>query len=160
MRGPDGLFPARLKRSEKRTLDLIGDSPWIAPHHLASPLGVARRRVSQLTAGPEQHDLLSAHGTERMRRLVLIDRGLALLAHRAPTAAVMSRKRWSASLLDPKEPFQWRNLRSRQTRQLLRNLTHAEVVHGFLAALADQASSTGWELTQIDPPKRASRCSR
>ncbi|MCY4617747.1 MAG: replication-relaxation family protein [Chloroflexi bacterium] len=156
-RTPDWLLPARLKPTEKRTLDLVGDWPWIRADHLASLLGVARRRVSQLTAGLERQQLLNAHRIEGQRRLVLSDRGLALLARRDRASVGAARKRWSACPLDHEAPVHWRNLRGRRTRQLLRNLTHTESVHAFLAALAEQARAHGWRLAQLDPPQRASR---
>ena len=154
---PDWLLPARLKPAEKRTLDFVGDWPWIRADHLASLLGVARRRVAQLTADLVRLDVITAHRSSGHRRFVLTDRGLALLAHRDRASVGMARKRWSAALLDPEEPLEWRNLRGRRTRQLLRNLTHTEAVHRFLAALADQACSKGWRVTQLEPPQRASR---
>jgi DNA-binding MarR family transcriptional regulator len=156
-REPDWLLPARLKPSEKRALDLIGDWPWIRPDHLAGLLGVARRRVSQLTAGLERLGLVIAPRVEGRRRLALTDRGLALLANRDRASVGSARKRWSAAPLDREAPFGWRNLRGRRTRQLLRHLAHTESVHGFLAALADQARSQDGELIQLDPPHRASR---
>ena len=156
-REPSWLLHARLKSSEKRILDVVGDWPWIRPDHLASLLGVQRRRVSQLTADLERRDLLTAHRIEGRRRFVLTERGLALLARRDRASVGAARKRWSAALLDPDAPLGWRNLRGGRTRQLLRNLTHTEAVHGFLASLVDQARSKGWALTQFDPPQRASR---
>ena len=156
-REPDWLLPARLKKSEKRALDLIGDWPWIRPDHLAKLLGVARRRVSQLTSGLERFELLLAPRIEGRRRLALTDRGLALIARRDRASVGAARKRWSAAPLDPEAPFGWRNLRGRRTRQLLRQLAHTESVHRFLAALSEQARSQGAELIQLDPPQRASR---
>ena len=156
-REPDWLLPARLTPTEKRTLDLVGDWPWIPSDHLGSLLGVERRRVSQLTAGLERRELITAHRIEGQRRFVLSDRGLALLARRDRASVAAARKRWSAAPLDPDAPVGWRNLKGRRCRQLLRHLTHTEAVHGFLAALADQARSNGWTLTQVDPPHRASR---
>ena len=156
-REPDWLLAARLKPSEKRALDLIGDWPWIRPDHLAGLLGVARRRVSQLTAGLERLGLVTAPRVEGRRRLALTDRGLALLANRDRASVGAARKRWSAAPLNREAPFGWRNLRGRRTRQLLRHITHTESVHGFLAALADQACAQNGELIQLDPPHRASR---
>ncbi|MYE05836.1 MAG: hypothetical protein F4Y04_01195, partial [Chloroflexi bacterium] len=156
-REPDWMLPVRLKPAEKRSLDLIGDWPWIRTDHLGSLLGVERRRVSQLTAGLERRDLLAARRIEGRRRLALTDRGLALLARRDRASVGAARKRWSAALVGPDAPFGWRNLRGRRTRQLLRNLTHTDAVHDFLATLANQARSAGSALTQADPPQRASR---
>ena len=45
----------------------------------------------------------------------------------------------------------------RRSRQLLRNIEHTAAVHGFMAALAEQARSLGWEIVPLDPPHRASR---
>ena len=156
-REPARLLPVRLKTSEKRTLDLVGDWPWIRPEHLAALLGVARRRVSQLTAGLERRELLSAPRIEGRRRLALTDRGLALLARRDRASVGQARKRWSAAPLDPEAPFSWRSVQGRRSRQLLRHLAHTESVHGFLAALADQACAQGDALVHVDPPQRASR---
>ena len=54
-------------------------------------------------------------------------------------------------------PDDWRNVTGGRSRQLLRNLEHTSAVHAFVAALARQAHALGWELSQIDPPRRASR---
>lgn len=113
--------------------------------------------MAQLTAYLKRHELLSPHRFEGRRWFVLPDRGLALLARRARASVAAARQRWSANPLDPEGPLQWRHLRGRRTRQLLRSLTHTEAVHGFLAALADQARSTGWSVSELDPPQRASR---
>jgi len=125
--------------------------------HLAALLGVERRRVAHLTASLERRDMLTADRIDGPRRFVLTERGLALLARRDRASVAGARKRWSAAPLDPEAPRGWRNLRGGRTRQLLRHLVHTEAVHGFLAALADQARSNGWALTQIKPPHRASR---
>ncbi|MYA00900.1 MAG: hypothetical protein F4Y35_03865 [Chloroflexi bacterium] len=130
---------------------------WIRADHLAALLGVARHRVSKLTAELERLKLIASPRIEGKRRFVLSDRGLALLARRDRASVGAARNRWSADPLDPEEPLRWRNLRGRRTRQLLRNLTHSEAVHGFSAALADQAHATDWRVTQLDPPQRASR---
>ncbi|MCY3882577.1 MAG: replication-relaxation family protein [Chloroflexi bacterium] len=61
-----------------------------------------------------------------------------------------SRRRGSA-------PPTWRNVSGRRSRQLLRLLAHTTAVRRFLAALARQARSVGWEVAQLDPPHRASR---
>ncbi len=153
----DWLLPACLKPTEKRTLELVGDWPWIRTDHLGALLGVARRRVSQLTARLERLDLLRSHRIDGQRRHCLSDRGLALLARQDRASVGAARKRWSANQLDPEQPLEWRNLRGRKTRQLLRNLTHTEAVHRFLATLADQSRSRDWGVVQFDPPHRASR---
>ena len=153
----DWLLPACLKPTEKRTLELVGDWPWIRTDHLGALLGVARRRVSQLTSRLERLDLIRSHRIDGQRRHCLSDRGLALLARQDRASVGAARKRWSANLLDPEQPLDWRNLRGRKTRQLLRNLTHTEAVHQFLATLAEQSRSKDWGVVQFDPPHRASR---
>ena len=92
-----------------------------------------------------------------VRRLALTDRGLSLLARRDRTSVGVAKKRWSIAPEDPKGSFDWRNVTGRRTRQLLRNIEHTAAVHGFLAALSAQAPLLGWEVVQIDPPRRASR---
>ena len=155
--GTDWFLPACLKPTEKRTLQLVVDWPWISAGHLGALLGVARRRVSQLTARLERLDLLRSDRIDGQRRHTLSDRGLALLARQDRASVGAARKRWSANLLDPEQPLEWRNLRGRKTRQLLRNLTHTEAVHQFLATLAEQSRSKDWSVIQFDPPRRASR---
>ena len=69
----------------------------------------------------------------------------------------MAKRRWSVAPEDADAPFEWRNLTGRRSRQLLRNIEHTAAVHGFLAALTAQAPLLGWEIAQLDPPRRASR---
>ena len=80
-----------------------------------------------------------------------------MLARRDRTSVGAARKRWSVSSIDAKTPLEWRNVSGRRSRQLLRNIEHTAAVHGFVASLAKQARSLGWELAQIDPPMRAAR---
>ena len=84
---------------------------------------------------------------EGRRCLALSDKGLAGLA----------RQRWSAAPVKPEVPLTWRNVHGSRSRQLLRNLEHTQAVHWFLAVLANQARSQGWQIAQFDPPRRASR---
>jgi hypothetical protein len=91
------------------------------------------------------------------RRLALTDRGLALLARRDRTSVGAARKRWSVEPIDPGVPEDWRNVSGRRSRQLLRNAEHTAAVHVFISALAKQSRTLGWELSQLDPPFRASR---
>ena len=90
-------------------------------------------------------------------RIVLTDRPLTHLARRDRTSVGVAKRRWSVALEDAETPLEWRNLSGRRTRQLLRNVEHTSAVHGFLAALAVQAPLLGWEIAQLDPPRRASR---
>lgn len=153
---PDWLLPVLLKPAEKRTLDLLADWPWISRDDLRGLLGVSQARVSQLLTSLEGFGLatcVSAAG----RRLVLTDRGLALLARRDRAAVGAARKRWSAALRNAARPLTWRNVAGARSRQLLRNVAHTAAVHAFVATLARQAHTLGWELAQLDPPHRASR---
>ena len=138
---PDWLLPALLKTAGKRALDLLSDWPWASKPDLSGLMGVSGRRVSQLIAELEGFGLVSHTAAAGQRRLALADRGLALLA-----------RRW-----DPQAPPAWRNVSGSRSRQLLRNVEHTGAVHWFMAALAAQARARGWEATQLDPPRRASR---
>ena len=150
------MLPVLLKPIEKRALDLISDWPWIALKELAGLMGVSTQRVSHGVI-PLEGFGLAARPRDAGGRLALTDRGLALLARRDRTSVAVARKRWSVALEDAEGPFEWRNVSGRRTRQLLRNTEHTAAVHGFLAALAAQAPLLGWEVVQLDPPRRASR---
>ena len=150
------MLPVLLKPIEKRALDLISDWPWIALKELAGLMGVSTQRVSHGVI-PLEGFGLAARPRGAGGRLALTDRGLALLARRDRTSVAVARKRWSVALEDAEGPFEWRNVTGRRGRQLLRNTEHTAAVHGFLAALAAQAPLLGWEVVQLDPPRRASR---
>ena len=152
----DHMLPLFVRPAEKRALDLISDWPWITLNELAGLMGVSPQRASQ-TVIPLEGFGLAARVPEAGRRLVLTDRGLSLLARRDRTSVGVAKKRWSLAPEDAEAPFEWRNVTGRRTRQLLRNIEHTDAVHGFLAALAVQAPLLGWEIVQIDPPRRASR---
>ena len=154
---PDWLLPALLGSAEKRALDLLSDWPWASRRDLAGLMGVSTRRVSQLTERLEEFGLLSHASARGTRRLALSDRALALLARRDRTSVGTARRRWSAAPLDPVAPLTWRNVSGSRSRQLLRNVEHTGAVHWFLVALAAQARAAGWEIVQLDPPRRASR---
>ena len=153
---PGHLLPVLLKPGEKRALDALSDWPWITLKYLAGLLGVSAPRVSQLLIRLEALGLvirILASG----RRLALTGEGLSLLARRDRTSVGAARRRWSADSLDPEGPPEWRNVSGARSRQLLRNIEHTQAVHSFVTALAHQARALGWELLQIDPPRRASR---
>ena len=152
----DHLLPVFLKPAEKRALDMISDWPWIALKELAGLMDVSPQRVSQLV-NPLEGFGLAARLRHAGRRLALTDRGLSLLARRDRTSVGVAKRRWSIALEDPEGPFEWRNVTGRRGRQLLRNIEHTAAVHGFLAALSTQAPLLGWEIVQLDPPRRASR---
>ena len=153
---PDWLLPALLKPAAKQLLDLLYDWPGIVPEHLRKLIGISRARLYEIMAPPTEAGLIrrvSING----RRLALSDRGLALLARRDRASATVARKRWSVAPVRPDDADDWRNVSGRVSRQLLRNIEHTGAVHAFLAALAQQARSLGWETAQLDPPSRASR---
>ncbi len=152
----DYMLPLVLRSAEKRALDLISDWPWIALRELAAFLGVSPQRASQLVNPLEGFSLVT-RPRDAAGRLILTDRGLALLSRRDRTSVGVAKRRWSVSLEDTEGPLEWRNLSGRRTRQLFRNVEHTAAVHGFLAHLAEQAALVGWEIVQLDPPRRASR---
>ncbi len=154
---PDWLLPTLLGPADKLALDLLSDWPWASRRDLAGFMGVSERRASQLVAGLECHGLASHAGVGRYGRLALSDRGLGLLARRDRTSVGAARRRWSVAPLDPQEPLTWRNVSGSRSRQLLRNAEHTGAVHRFLVALAGQARAAGWDVVQLDPPRRASR---
>ena len=150
------LLPAVLRPTEKRALGLIVDWPWIAPRDLRTLLGVSRERTSQLMQTLEALGL-ATHIPAAGGRLAATDQGLAVLARRDRTAVGLARRRWSPAPLDAGGPGGWRDVRGRNSRQLLRHLDHTAAVHGFVAALAAQGREQGWTAVQLDPPRRASR---
>ena len=153
---PGWLVPARLGPAEKRALDLVSDWPWIAPRDLATLLGLSRARLSRLLVSLEALGLV-ARIPAADGRLAATERGLAVLARRDRTAVGLARGRWSPAPLDSSVAGTWRDVRGRNSRQLLRHLEHTAAVHRFAAVLAEQARAEGWEIAQLDPPRRASR---
>ena len=151
------MLPALLKPVEKRALDLVSDWPWITPPHLGALLGVKRSRLSEVLQRLGELGLVLDSTVEGNRRLAVTDRGLALLAHRDRTSLGVARSRWSVAPLDQNEPLHWRNVSGRSSRQLLCTIEHTDAVHGFVAALAEQARERSLEVIQLDPPRRASR---
>lgn len=154
---PDWMLGACLGPSENRCLDLIGDWPWIRADHLAALIGVSGARLRQLLKRANEWGLIVRSFLDGRTSFALSNRGLALLARRDRASVGELRKRWSAELMDSAVGLGWRNIKGTRSRQLLRNLPHTEAVHGFLAALAAQTRTKGWNLTQLDPPQRASR---
>ena len=156
MESPGWLLPAALKPAAKQLLDLLYDWPGIAPEHLRLLMGVSRARLYEIM-GPATKAGLITRVAVGGRRLALSDRGLALLARRDRASVSAARKRWSVEPVDADAPEDWRNASGRNSRQLLRNIEHTGAVHAFLASLNRQARPQGWELSQMDPPFRASR---
>ena len=154
---PACLLPTLLKPVEKRALDLLSDWPWLQPAHLGQLMEVGRTRLYQVLERLRELGLVMAVDAEGHRCLALSDRGLAVLARRDRTAVGTARQRWSAAPVKPEVPLTWRNVHGSRSRQLLRNQEHTQAVHWFLAMLANQARSQGWEAVQLDPPHRASR---
>ena len=153
---PEYMLPALLKPAEKRALDLLSDWPWLALGDLAGLLDVTNQRASQLTTALEGFGL-AARVPAVERRLVLTDAGLTLLARRDRAAVGGAKKRWSAAPPGSGAAVDWRGVSGRRSRQLLRDMEHTAAVHGFAAALSRQARVLGWEIDQLDPPRRASR---
>ncbi|MDD9994998.1 MAG: replication-relaxation family protein [Dehalococcoidia bacterium] len=153
---PEHMLPALLKPAEKRTLDLLSDWPWISQGNLAGLLGVTNRRTSHIVTVLQRFGL-ATRVTTSGRRLVLTDTGLTLLARRDRASLGGVGMRWSPAPLDVENGVDWREVSGRRSRQLLRDLGHTSAVHGFIAVLARQARSLGWEIAQLDPPHRASR---
>ena len=152
----DHALSAILKPAEKRALDLISDWPWISQRDMAGLLNVSETRASRLTNPLEAFGLV-ARPLEGSTRLALTDRGLAMLARRDRASVGVARKRWSVAPLDADASYEWRNVSGGRSRQLLRNMEHTAAVHAFIAALAGQCQTLGWETVQLDPPHRASR---
>ena len=155
-RMPGWLLPAHLGPAEKRALDLVSDWPWVAPRDLAALLGLSRARLSRLVVSLEALNLV-ARIPAADGRLAATERALAVLARRDRTAVGLARGRWSPAPLDSGGAGTWRDVRGRNSRQLLRHLEHTAAVHRFAAVLAEQARAEGWEIAQLDPPRRASR---
>ena len=153
---PNCLLPTLLRPAEKRALDLLADWPWLSAEHVQALLGVSRARTAQITSALRDHGL-AARVPAANGRLVLTDRGLTLIARRDRTSAGLAKKRWSAAPLADGAAGGWRDVAGRRSRQLLRNIEHTAAVHGFIAGLAEQSRTLGWELVRLDPPHRASR---
>ncbi len=153
---PEHMLPALLKPTEKRVLDLLSDWPWITLTDLAGMLAVSVPRASQLVTPLEGFRLVT-RPIAGSGRMALTDRALALLARRDRTSVAVAKKRWSAAPLFPGTPFVWDNVTGARSRQLLRNVEHTAAVHSFLAAMTVQAGLLEWEVSQVDPPRRASR---
>ena len=154
---PAWLLPALLKPSEKNAVDLVFDWPWIAPNHLGALMGIRRSRTSQLL------DRLCSLGIVELFRIAggpaiaVTDRGIALIGRRDRVSVGALKKRLSVARRDPENGLEWRAVRGRRSRQLLRNIEHTRAVHSFIAMIARQARSRSLEIVQIDPPARASR---
>ncbi len=151
------LLPAVLKPAEKRALDRLADWPWIAPGDLGALLGISASRLSRVLSRLEQLGLV-VRAPLAGRRLVLVDRALALLARRDRASVALARRRWRAEAADGREPLDWRAIDGTRSRQLARHIDHTAGVHWFLALLAAQARADGgWRVAQLDPPHRAAR---
>ena len=154
---PACLLPSLLKPAEKRALDLLSDWPWLQPSHLGQLMGVGRTRLYQVLERLRELELVMAVDTEGHRCLALSARGLAALARRDRTVVGLARQRWSAVPVKPEVTLTWRNVHGSRSRQLLRNQDHTQAIHWFLAVLANQTRSQGWQAIQFDLPRRASR---
>ena len=146
-----------LSPSQKRTLDVLSDWPWITQAHLACLLGIKKTRLCQLLQSLNELDLVLHVTIEGRRRLALTDRALALLARRDRTSVGAAKTPWSVEPTDSGGSDLWQKRAGSMSKQLLRHLRHTEAVHGFVAGLAKQTPARGWQVKQLDPPRRASR---
>ncbi len=146
-----------LTRSEQRSLDLIGDWPWLRPAHLADLLNCSPRRSRQALSRLRRLDLVVRRVAAGQPRLALSDAGLSRLARRDRGSVAIARRRWSVESVERSTPSSWRDVIGARSRQLLRHLAHTESVHRFVAQLAKQATAAGCVHFQLDPPQRASR---
>ena len=152
-----GLDAKSLSAAEQRALDLIGDWPWLRIDHLADLLNCGGRRSRQVLNALTRHKLVVSHRVDGRSRLALCDAGIVHIARRDRAAVGTAKQRWSVEPHDSDRPFGWRNIVGARLRQLLRHLKHTEAVHRFVSQVAKQASESGHEFTQLDPPHRASR---
>ena len=146
-----------LSAAEQRSLDLIGDWPWLRIDHLADLLDCGQRRSRQVLNALTRHELVVSHRVDGRSRLALSDDGIVYIARRDRAAVGTAKQRWSVEPQDSDRPFGWRNIVGARSRQLLRHLKHTEAVHQFVSQVAKQASERGNKFTQLDPPQRASR---
>ena len=156
---PGHLLPVLLRPSQKRALDLLADWPWLARADLAGFLDVSNSGASHLTGALARFGLVAAVHRDS-RRLALTDRGLKLLVRRDRVSTSEARQRWSVNTGGGEYDVADKDgatVSGRRSRQLLRDLEHTAAVHRFIAALARQARSLGWDVEQLDPPHRASR---
>ncbi len=135
---------------------MLSDWPWITPSDLGGLLGVSAPRLSELLVRLRELSLVAHFVIDGRRLMALSDRGLVLLARRDRTSVGLARKRWSVTPVAG-APLTWREVTGRSSRQLLRNLAHTEAVHRFVATLCHEASLNGWDVMQMDPPRRAAR---
>ncbi len=154
---PIWLLPALLRPAEKRAVDLIADWPLIDGGGLRRLMGASSSRVHRLLTSVERHGVVQPLRVGGGTRWVLTARGLGLLARRDRVSVGASRRRWSVEPSRSGAQLDWRDVSGSRSRQLLRNIEHTSAVHGFIGALSAQASSTGCEVVQLDPPHRASR---
>ncbi len=155
--GADRLLAVVLKPVEKRAVGIIADWPWLSPAHLGGIMGLKRSRLSEVVGRLVRLGLVWNGLVEGRRRLAAADRALAALARADRASVGAARQRWSPAPIDSANPLTWRNVSGARSRQLLRNVEHTEAVHSFVAALARQSRVLGWEVLQVDPPRRASR---
>ncbi len=59
--------------------------------------------------------------------------------------------------MDPKRSPSWRNVSGGRSRQLLSNIEHTAAVHVLPGRARRPGPLLGWEVAQLDPPRRASR---
>lgn len=154
---PDHLLAAILKITEKRSLDLLSDWIWLPWDQLGELLGVKRSRLYLVLQRLNRLGLTVSTSWQGNPYLSLTDRGLNLLARRDRIAVGAFLARWSVTPLDSHAPCHWRNVSGSGARHLMREMEHTQAVHRFITDLVRQAGDLEWEVTQLDPPHRASR---
>ena len=154
---PVYLLNTLLNPTEKRALDVIYDWPWISQSSLGAMLGLLPSNLSPIVRGLTDQCLVEHTVVSRRRRMALTDRALHLLARRDRTSLSKMVGRWSIAPRDLKQPQDWRNISGSRSRQLLRDIGHTSEVQGFIGGTAIQAPQLGWEIAQLDPPRKASR---
>lgn len=154
---PTWFLPAALKPSEKNAIDVVLDWPWIAPDHLGALLGVRRSRTSELLDRLGRLGIVEKFRIAGGPAIAITDRGIALVGRRDRVSVGALKNRLSVASCNPENGLEWRAVKGRRSRQLLRNIEHTRAVHSFIAMIARQARSRSVEIVQIDPPARASR---
>ena len=153
---PPHLLPSVLQPADKRALDVVTDWPGISLQNMRSLLGHSPSRFSQVLSRLKAAQLVNEFELTG-RRLAATERALTLIARRDRTSVTIARKRWSAGHVGIEATVDWRDVPGRRLRQLLRHIEHTDAVHSYLASTITEATQSGWDILQLDPPHRASR---
>ena len=99
------LLPAILKPTEKRSLDLLSEWPWLEPARAGQLMGVGRSRFYQVLERLRGTGLVIAVDAEGQPLPGTFRGGLVMLARRDQTAVGMARQWWSAAPVKPEAPL-------------------------------------------------------